>query len=330
MSLDLKELVLPRPGRAPSSPRPPIQGPGEAVFVEAFGALLPPAKYLNTDIGKAAYYELPPSSPGGSLHIPDRVLLVHGIQTPALGMLPLARALQTSFPQAHFVLFDLWGHGLSDAPVVPHDASLFHGLIDTLLDHLQWPSAHLVGYSLGGALTIGYVASRPSRVQSFTLVAPAGLVRSSNFTPEQHGHLRGDDEAAARKWILEFLEGGALVVPADWKERVNRGEVVAEAVKEWEIREHSGHLATVVAIFRDGGVMDNDAEFARAARTGIPSFVVLGELDNICSEQQLNELGFPSVAVVQHAGHGVVRENVPDVAPLISDFWMKLNGASSG
>lgn len=329
MSLGLEEFGLPRPGGAPSSSKSPIPGPAEAAFTETFGTLLPPAKYLNTVNGKAAYYEVLSSSPENSSHTPDRVLFIHGVQTPALGMLPLARALHESFPRAHFVLVDLWGHGLSDTPVVPHDSNLFHQLLDALLDQLEWPSAHLVGFSFGGALTVGYVASRSSRVQSFTLVAPAGLIRSSNFTAEQQGHLRGGDEAAARKWVLEFLEGGELVVPADWKERVGRGEVVAEAVREWQMHEHPGHVASVVAVFRDGGVMDNDAEFVRAVRTGIPSLAVLGGMDSVCSERELNELGFANVAVVTQAGHGVVRERVPEVAAFISDFWTKLNQAST-
>jgi pimeloyl-ACP methyl ester carboxylesterase len=294
--------------------------------------LLPPAKYLNTVNGKAAYYEILPSSPfppGNSSHTPDRVLLIHGVQTPALGMLPLARALQASFQGTHFVLVDLWGHGLSDTPVIPHDQSLFHQLVDALLDHLEWSCAHLVGYSFGGVLTLGYVASRSSRIQSFILIAPAGLIRSSGFTAEEHGHLRGDDEAVARKWVLELLEDGELVVPTDWKERVERGEVVAEAVREWQMSEHPGHAASVVAVFRDGGVMDNDAEFFRAVRTGITSLAVLGELDDVCSERELNELGFVNVAVVPQVGHAVVRERVHEVAALISNFWTKLNTARS-
>jgi pimeloyl-ACP methyl ester carboxylesterase len=227
------------------------------------------------------------------------------------------------------VLVDLWGHGLSDTPVLPHDPSLFHKLIDALLDHLGWPSAHLVGFSFGGALTVGYVASRTSRVKSFTLVAPAGLIHSSNFTAEEQAHLRGDDEVAARKWVLEFLEGGELVVPADWKERVGRGEVVPEAVREWQMREHPGHTASVVAVVRDGGALDNDAEFIRAAQTGIPSLAVLGALDDVCSREALNQVDFANVYVVPEAGHGVVRERVPDVAILIGEFWAKLTKNSS-
>ncbi|KAF2180440.1 alpha/beta-hydrolase [Zopfia rhizophila CBS 207.26] len=329
MSFSPGEFILPRPGGAPRISQKPIPGPAEAAFTKAFGSLLPPAKFLNTANGKAAYYELLPSLPGGNSDTPSRVLFIHGVQTPALGMLPLARALQTSFPHAHLVLVDLWGHGLSDTPTVPHDAGLFHQLLDALLDRLDWPSAHLVGFSFGGAITAGYVALRPSRVQSFTLVAPVGLLRSSDFSAEQQGHLRGDDEAAARKWILDFLEGGELVVPTDWKQRVEKGEVVAEAVREWQTREHPGHVASIIAIVRDGGVMDTHAEFLKAARTGIPSLAVLGELDDLCSERQLNQHGFANVAIILQVGHGVVRERVPEVAALVSDFWTKLGKAST-
>lgn len=338
MSLGPSDLVLPRPGAAPGSPKPPIPGPTETAFASTFGALLPPASYLHTPTGKAAYYELPPASPAGTTTTtttttPARVLLIHGVQTPALGMLPLARALHAAFPRAHVALLDLWGHGLSDTPVVPHAAALFHALLDALLDRLAWPAAHLVGYSFGGALTVGYAASRPARVRSFVLVAPAGLLRARAFTPEQQAYLRGGggggDERAARDWVLGFLEGGELVVPGDWRERVGRGEVVAEAVRAWQMREHPGHVASVVAVFRDAGVMDIDAEFVAAARTGIPSLVVLGGLDDLCSEAQLKELGFADVAVVPQAGHGVVRERVPEVAGFIRDFWTKLDRANS-
>jgi pimeloyl-ACP methyl ester carboxylesterase len=237
-------------------------------------------------------------------------------------MLPLARALHDSFPEKHFVLLDLWGHGLSDTPIVPHEASLFHGLIDALLDELKWSSAHLVGFSFGGALTVGYVTSRTSRVQSFTLVAPAGLIPLSGFDAEGQAHLRGGgDEVAARKFVIDVLQGGEEVVPKDWKERVGKGEIVAEALRQWQMREHKGHGASVVGVFRDGGVMDNDAKFMEAVKTGVPNFVVLGELDDVCTKDQLVDLGFRDVKVVPDVGHEVVRARVPEVAKFIGGFW---------
>lgn len=325
MSSDTGELVLPRPGQSLPSPQSPIPGPPEAAFTQTFGTLLPTAGFLTTHHGKAAYYELPPRSSGNAEDTPDRVLLLHGVQTPALGMLPLTRSLRVSFPHTHMVLLDLWGHGLSDTPILPHEPSLFFDLIDALLDHMNWPSAHLIGFSFGGALTVGYVALRPERVESFTLIAPAGLFTLDDFSPEEQAHLcGGGDEIAARKWVVEWLEGGELVVPADWKQRVSRGEVVAEAVREWQAHNHPGHTASVVAIVRDGGVMGKHDVFQKAACSGIPNLAVLGGLDGVCKEGQLREVGIDNVEVVEGVGHGVVRENAEEVAGFIEHFWNKL------
>lgn len=317
-------LSIPRPGTAPTQSQPSVSGPSEEAFVSTFGALLPRAQFLTTPNGKAAYYEISPSSSSEPAQGPERVLLIHGVQTPALGMLPLARALHSSFSHAHFVLFDLWGHGLSDTTFHPHEPSLFHALIDALLDKLGWASAHLVGYSFGGALTVGYSVSRSSRVQSFTLIAPAGLIPSSILSAEEKARLNGD-EAVAQKSVLNWLEGGELVIPQDWTERVAKGEVVAEAVKEWQIREHPGHMATVLAVIRDGGVFDKDDLFSEAVKSGIPSYVIVGELDGFSTEEAVKKVGFNQISIVQGAGHSVVREQVPEVASLISDFWRKLN-----
>lgn len=238
-------------------------------------------------------------------------------------MLPLASTLHTAFPNSHCILLELWGHGLSETPIAPHEPALFHALLDALLEHLNWASTHFVGYSFGAAVTATYVAKNPRRAQSIALVAPAGFIRSAAFTEQQRGYLRGGEgvEEAAQAWVLEFLEGGELVVPGDWKERVRRGEVVAEAVKEWQMRVHEGHMASVVSILRDGGALDRSAEFAQAASTGVGSVVVLGEFDDLCSERDLREAGFENVTVVPQVGHAVVRERVPEVARLIGDFW---------
>jgi pimeloyl-ACP methyl ester carboxylesterase len=317
-------LVLPRPG-APYTSQPPISGPSEEAFTQTFGTLLPPAKYIHTPHGKAAYYEKTPPSPEANNVVLDRVLFIHGVQTPALGMFHLASELQDKFQSSHFVLLDLWGHGLSDTPIEPHDAALFHDLIDALLDELKWPTAHLVGFSFGGSLAVGYVATRPKRVSSFVLVAPAGLIPFSGFSEEQQAHLHsGGDEAAAQKCVMEILGGADEVLPEDWKERVARKEVVAEALRAWQLREHPGHAASVVGVFRDGGVMDRDEVFVKAVKSGVPNVVVLGETDDICTKEQLQGLGFKDVHVVDGAGHEVVRTCVPEVAGTIEEFWNTL------
>ncbi|EHK20792.1 uncharacterized protein TRIVIDRAFT_69484 [Trichoderma virens Gv29-8] len=306
-----------------------ISAPSESAFIAAFGHLMPQVSFLQTKYGRVAVYELLPSSPlpADATGAISRVLFVHGIQTSAIGLLPLASALSSRFPYAKCVLVDLWGHGLTDTPFVAHDATLFHSLLESVMVHLEWENAHLVGFSFGASATASFVAAKPERVASMTLVAPAGFIRQGQFEELHRSYLRGGEgtEESAKEWILHLLEGGDLVVPSDWKERVDRGEVVAEAVRDWQMKNHDGHVASVVAIFRDGGVLDNDDEFLKAAKTGVRHLCILGELDDIVSGQDLLRVGMNNYVVVPQSGHAVVREKVLEVADLIEDFWKKLN-----
>lgn len=289
---------------------------------------MPPASYLSTPSGRAAYYEIPPTSapPSDRASPISRVFFVHGIQTPALGLQPLASALSSRFPYATCVLVDLWGHGLTDTPVAPHDAALFHALIEAVMAQLGWEDAHFLGFSFGGSTTASFAAAKPERVASLVLVAPVGLMREAGFNELQKSYLRGGGgvEEQARAWVLETLGSGRVNIPSDWKEKVARGEMVAAAIRDWEMREHKGHAASVVAIFRDGGVFDRHAESAKVVKSGIKSLVVLGELDVVCSVQDLEEVGMRNVVVVPQVGHEVVRERVSEVAGPVEDFLEKM------
>lgn len=323
------EVVLPRPGLDKLDILPQtISAPSEAAFIQTFGQLLPPASYLHTPNGNVAYYELPASAQPSSDNstTPSRVLFVHGVQTPAIGLQPLASTLSQRFPHAQCILVDLWGHGLTDTPIVAHEPALFHSLIEALMVHLKWKDAHLIGYSFGGSTTATFAAANPERVASMVLVAPAGLMKAAQFKDEQRSYLRGGEglEDKARDWILEFLEGGPLVVPTDWKDRVARGEVVAEAVRDWQMQQHDGHVSSVVGIFRDGGVLDKHTGFAEAAKKDIKCLSILGELDEVCTEEDLRGVGLENVVVVPQVGHGVVRQRVPEVAGFIEEFWSQL------
>jgi hypothetical protein len=151
-------------------------------------------------------------------------------------------------------------------------------------------------------------------------------MRRSDFD-EAH-FVSGGDEGAARKYIInDVLEDGGLVVPEDWEERVAKGEVVAPALRDWQMRNHPGHAASVVGVFRDGGVLDNDGAFVRALESGVPNLVVLGEGDDVCTKEQLVELGFRDVKAIGDVGHEVVRVKVPEVAAFIGEFWKGLDEA---
>jgi pimeloyl-ACP methyl ester carboxylesterase len=322
-------IVLPRPGAAkPNGTTQSISAPSEDAFVAAFGKLLPPASFLSTEHGRAAYYEIQPTSaPPSDYKSPiSRVLFVHGIQTPALGLQPLASVLSSRFPCAKVVLVDLWGHGLTDTPAVAHEPAIFHALLEAVMVRLGWEDAHFVGFSFGGSTTATFTAAKPERVASIVLVAPVGLMRTSGFNELEKDYLRGGEgvEEQARAWVLEKLQGSRPILPPDWKERIGRGEIVAGVIREWALREHRGHAASVVAIYRDGGVFDKHAEFANVAKSGIKTLCILGELDDVCSVEDLHQIGMANVVIVPQVGHEVVRVRVPEVAGAIEDFWNTL------
>ncbi|THZ16121.1 alpha/beta-hydrolase [Aureobasidium pullulans] len=321
-----QEIIIPRPGTEPNTPTSPIPGPSEEHFTSTFGNLLPPAQYLKTSNGQIAYYTFSPTSSAKTTTTtttsPSRVLFLHGVQTPSLGLLPLATSLHTSFPSAEFVLLDLYGHGLSATPLLPHTPSLFHELIDQVLDHLKWPSCHLLGYSFGGVTGMGYISSSPSRaakVISISLVAPAGLWKPEDLDV---GKFESKDYAVVKSYILELLEGGGpLIVPSDSASRIANGEIVAEKIREWQMVNHKGHTASVIAIVRDAGVLARPEVYEKAVATGLPIIAVLGETDDVVFEKDLMEVGVGNVYVVEGAGHAVVREKVPEVAAHIERFW---------
>jgi pimeloyl-ACP methyl ester carboxylesterase len=302
-----------------------ILGPSEDIFTETFGQLLPPAKYLSTAYGRIAYYTYSPTTQASqSTKSPSRVLFLHGVQTPALGLQPLANALHASFPAAEFVLVDLWGHGLSSTPVAAHTPSLFHYLIDSVLEALEWGSCNLVGYSFGGSTAVSYIASakeRAKRIESVALIAPAGLWKPDSLDEIE---LCSPDFSIAKGHVLDLLEGGPLIVPSDWATRIGRGEIVAEKIREWQMQIHAGHTASVIGIVRDGGIMGQEEVFRAAVETEIPIIAVLGEKDDVVYEKDLKAVGMRNVVVIEGVGHGVVRQEVGEVAKHIVSFWRGL------
>ncbi|KAF2103132.1 putative valacyclovir hydrolase [Rhizodiscina lignyota] len=296
-----------------------VAAPSDASFIARFGHAYPKPQYLDSDLGTTALYEIPPPSRQSK----RQILIIHGICTPALGMLPLTKELQALDPDAHIVLFDLWGHGLSSTPLVAHTPHIFHFQIFQVLGFMQWTSAHIIGYSFGASTAIRFAIHNPWAALSVALLAPAGLLRKEEFSQQMQELLEDSKrrETEAADCVLSYLEGGPLVVPTDWRERVNSGEIVAEALREWELQEHSGYPYSVLSMFREGGVSGCEDYFREFAQLSLKKIGVVAELDTVCSKSQLVGLGFRDVEIVKNAGHAFVRGVPDEVASIVHRFW---------
>lgn len=296
-----------------------ITAPGHASFTTRFGHAFPKPQYLESDLGITAVYGLPPPS-GESKR---RVLIIHGVGTPALGMWPVAKELQALDNNAHIVLFDLWGHGLSSTPLAPHAPHIFHYQILQVLGFMRWTDAHIIGYSFGGSTAITFAVQHTWAASSVAVLGPAGLLRKEDFGAKLSELLEDSTgrELEAIQCVLSWLEGGPLVVPVDWKERALSGQVVAEAFREWEQQEHAGHPHSILSMFREGGVSGFEDYFRKFARLPLKKIGVLAELDNVCSQDQLIDFGFDNVQVIKNEDHAFVRSAPSQVAHIIYEFW---------
>ena len=98
------------------------------------------------------------------------IVLVHGFASDATSWAPLEKHLK----HRPLIRIELPSHGKS--PKLGIDS--FSDLVKTMrrtFEALDLEQAHLVGHSLGGAACMALADTRPKRVASLTLIAPAGL-----------------------------------------------------------------------------------------------------------------------------------------------------------
>lgn len=126
------------------------------------------------------------------------VLLVHGFSVNANVEWRKRGVFDVLSKKYRVIALDNRGHGRSDKPHSPemYGVQMMEDLA-RLLDHLDIPKAHVIGYSMGGYITLKFVISHPDRVLS---AAPCGA-GWEELTEENYAF----GEAVARS--LEQREG---------------------------------------------------------------------------------------------------------------------------
>ncbi|KAK5635825.1 hypothetical protein RRF57_011538 [Xylaria bambusicola] len=150
---------------------------------------LPGARDVSTPYGSIRVYEWGPEDG-------ECVLFVHGISTPVVALGDLGHEMVRRGYRV--ILFDLFGRGYSDAPSdQTYDARLYTTQILLVLasSHIPCSQFHLIGYSLGGGLSVAFTRYFPHLLRSLVLIAPCGLIR-------------GDKHVGWRSWL--YYDSGIL------------------------------------------------------------------------------------------------------------------------
>jgi pimeloyl-ACP methyl ester carboxylesterase len=100
----------------------------------------------------------------------EPVVLVHGLAASALLNWQVPGIFAALAKDHRVIALDLPGHGGSDKPEKPeaYGSQMAEDVV-LLLDHLHIQKAHVVGYSLGGMITVKLLTLHPDRVLSATI-----------------------------------------------------------------------------------------------------------------------------------------------------------------
>jgi len=96
---------------------------------------------------------------------------------------------------------DLPGHGESIKDVQSGSLDDLSSAVLAYMDAVGIKQAHLVGHSMGGAVSLTVAGHSPERVLSLTLLAPAGVGQKADGS-----YIRGFAEAASRKELKPVLQ----------------------------------------------------------------------------------------------------------------------------
>ena len=137
----------------------------------------------------------------------DPVVLLHGITGTAASNWGAAGIIDRLAEEFQVIAVDQRGHGKSDKPHDPasYGERMALDVVD-LLDHLRLQQAHVVGYSMGGFITMKLVALAPDRLLS-AVVGGAGWPSAE---------LRDDEMFDALAVSLEEGKGGGPLVEFLW------------------------------------------------------------------------------------------------------------------
>jgi pyruvate dehydrogenase E2 component (dihydrolipoamide acetyltransferase) len=205
------------------------------------------------------------------------------------------------------IALDLPGHGESGKVLQRGDLDELSGVLLALLDHLDIPVVHLVGHSMGGAVSLNTARLAPQRVRSLTLIGSAGLGTEING-----GYLQGFVEAANRNalkpQLVQLFSNGDLV---------NR-QMLDDMLKYKRLEGVDAALGQLAAnLFADGR---QQADLRAVVQDGQqPVLVIWGSDDGIIPVSHSAGLK-AQVEVLPGQGHMVQMEAAEQVNRLILEF----------
>ena len=145
----------------------------------------------------------------------EPVVLIHGMDSSARLNWELPGVMDALAGDHQVIALDLPGYGESDKPTDPADyGQAWVEDVILLLDYLKIEKAHIVGYSMGGAVALKLIAEHPDRVISGTL-GGMGWLREGSILQRVWAHLRSLGPRSVADLALSEQELRSIHVPVE-------------------------------------------------------------------------------------------------------------------
>lgn len=268
-----------------------------------------PGKFITLSDG-VTHYECD-GPVGGPL-----VVLIHGFSTPSGIWNYTAPALAAA--GFRVLRYDLYGRGYSDRPVVDYDEDLFDRQLLELLAALEVDSpVHLVGLSMGGAISVVFAARHPERVRKIVLIDPAGCpVTIPSIGRVVCLPVIGD-------YLMQVL--GNYVIVRDGKESLHGEEKLSELLELIKTQMvYRGYKRAVLSTLRHFDLSDQRQAYREVGRRGLPVLLFWGREDRVIpfenSAMIMNAIPGVAFHAIDECGHIGNFEKPDIVNPVLIEF----------
>jgi len=245
------------------------------------------------------------------------VVLVHGFSVPYYIWDPTFQVLRQA--GLRVLRYDLFGRGYSDRPRRKYDLNFFVRQLHDLLQALDIQGAvDLVGLSMGGPITAGFIRQYPQQVRRVVWIDPAGARPIGLSLLLKVATLPGIGELALALFGRESLVKG---IAADFFDPA----LVAEFQERYRLQmQFKGFRAAILSTVRSGMLGSFLEIYREVGKLGKPTLLIWGKNDTTVPLEHSDELraAVPHVQfhVIEGCGHIPHYERPAEVNPILLRF----------
>ncbi len=246
----------------------------------------------------------------------QQIVLVHGFSIPYFIWEPTFEFLTKS--GFRILRYDLFGRGFSDRPRLRYNIHLFVRQLRGLLDALTIEQVHLVGLSMGGAVSAAFVERYPERVKSHILIDPAGAQPIPLSWTLKAAQLPFVGELALGLFGSESLVKG---IASDFFS----SDLIQQFQANYRVQmQYKGFLRAILSSIRNGMLDSFLDTYQRVGKLGKPTLLFWGRNDTTVpfadSQLILSAIPHAEFHVIENCGHIPHYEKPGIVNPILKNF----------